>query len=238
MNVINIRAQSRFKSGIDNTTTLTNAEILTLANLGYHLVEQELYKLNQDFFNKEKHKFSLVANQDLYSLPTDFIGLKQVRLAYTAPSNEEDYEIADFHDPASTIDIEVQEEDVDSDNPTYHLKEVAGTYYVRIKPTPSSNSTNGGEIYYFARNADLSATGDALSIPTDYHDLIPTYVAKEATLKYEMWDKYKILKNEWDEGIFKMKQALAVMDTNRGGRMRNILEDGKAGTSTTTELWK
>ena len=230
--LLTLRARTRFKTGITNTTTLSNADILTLLNIGYHLVEQELYKLNEDFFEEQKTKFNLVASQDLYSLPTDFIGMKQLRLAYSTPSNEEDYNIANYHDAAGTIDVQSQEEDIESSNPTF---DIAGDYY-RIKPTPTSNVTNGGEIYYFARNSDLSATGDTPGIPSDYHDLIATYAAKEIRMKYEDWNKYKVFKKQWEEEIDAMKVALGVRNTNKKARMRNINEDGSY--KRITELWK
>ncbi len=232
MNLLTLRSRVRFKSGIDNTTTLSNADILTLLNIGYHYLEQELIQVNQDFFEEQKTKFNLVANQDLYSLPTDFLGFKQLRLAYSAPSNEEDYNVAIPHDAASTLEVNSQEEDISSDNPTYDL---FGNYY-RIKPTPDSNVTNGGELYYFARNADLSATGDVPNIPADYHDLIAVYAAKEATLKYQLWNKYKSLKSDWQEGISAIKTGLAVRETNKRIRVRNVLEDGGSQRNI-TELW-
>jgi len=230
-NLLALRARTRFQTGITNTTTLSNADILTLLNIGYHLVEQELYKLNQDFFEEQKTKFNLVADQDLYSNPTDFLGMKQLRLAYSTPTNEEDYRVAKEHDAASTIDVEIQEESIPSSSPTYDM---LGNYY-RIKPTPESNITNGGELYYFARNSDMTATGDIPNIPADYHDLISNYASKEITLKYEDWNKYKAVKNEWEEGINKMKIALGVRETNKQSRMRNVSEDGS--TKRVTELW-
>lgn len=232
MNLTTLRAQTRFKSGITNTTTLSNSDIDTLLNIGYHLVEQELLSINQDYFEEQKTTFDLENGQDLYSLPTDFLAFKQLRLAYEDNPDEEDYRIAYNHDASSTLNVEIQEEDISSSTPTY---DITGDYY-RIKPTPDDTFTKGGELYYFARNTDLSATGDTPNIPSDFHDLISVYAAKEATQRYEMWNKYKTIKNDWVEGIENIKEKLAVRKTNDVGRIRNVLEDG-SGRRTTTELW-
>jgi len=231
LNLSKLRNLARFKSGITNTATLTNADLDDLINIGYKKVQQEMVKINQDFFEEQKAKFDLVANQDLYALPDDFLAMKQLRLAYSTPSDESDYKIAIPHDAAATKDVSSQEENVSSANPIYDL---TGNYF-RIKPTPDSNVSNGGEIYYFARCSDLSSTADVPDIPSDYHDIIAIYAAKEAAFRFQLVNRYNGLVNEWEKEIARMKEALAVRETNPGKRIRNILEDG--GVKSTTELW-
>jgi hypothetical protein len=65
--------------------------------------------------------------------------------------------------------------------------------------------------------------------------LVATYAAREVCQKFEKWDKYKVLDKEWAEGIAKLRDDLAVRNTNNNTRVRNVLEDGV--TSSTTELF-
>ncbi len=227
MNLLNIRNLARFKSGINNTTTLSDADLDTLINIGYKKVQQKMLEVNQDFFEEQKTKFYLSKDQDLYSLPDDFLAMKQLRLAYKTPASEKDYKVAIAHDAAETTSILQEEES------PYPIYDITGNYF-RIKPAPTDDVPDGGEIYYFARRSDLSTTADVPDIPIDYHDILAVFAAKEASLKFSLTNKYNLLNNEWEKGIFDLKTALAVRETNSGQRIKNVLESNKTPT---TELW-
>ena len=181
MNIINIRAAVRFKSNITNSAVLTNAEILSEANYAYYDVCSEIADANEDFFEEQKVKFNLAANSSLYSLPTDCIKVKQVRLAYTTPISESDYKIAYSYDPAEVNVVSSDEESVPVSTPIVDIT----NNYMRVKPTPESDVTSGGELYYIARPSALTNTGDTPLIPTEYHDLIAVRIAARATEKFE-----------------------------------------------------
>ena len=221
--------RSRFKSGISNTTTLTYTQLSALCYDGHKLLEREIVKLNQDYFEEQKSVFSLIALSSLYSLPTDYLSIKQLRLAYTTPTSESDYKVATPSDAAVTKDVTSQETSISSSTPIF---DITGSYF-RIMPKPDSASTSGGQLYYFASTV-LSGSATP-SYPIEYHTLVATYAAKEVCMKFEKWDKYKVLDKEWAEGIAKLRDDLATKNVNENKRVRNILEDGSA--KTTTELF-
>lgn len=230
MNVLSLRTQARLKAGL-TSTDYSDANLLTQFNEGYFKLASIMAQLNEDYFEEQKVKFNLVANSSLYSQPTDAMKIKQVRLAYTTPTSPADYRIARSYDPSQVYNISVDEESVSTSNP---IVDITNNYY-RIKPTPVSSVTSGGELYYIARPSALVLTGDTPIIPTEYHDLISTYGAKEMCLKFSMFDKWKLLEDSWLKGIERVKTDLSERNLNSTPRMRNPLEDSI--TNSVRELW-
>ena len=233
MNLLTLRAQTRFKANFDNTTDLTNAQILTHLNEAQRILAVKITKVNEDFFEEQKSKFNLVADQDLYALPTDLIKFKQLRLAYSAPSNEEDYKIATGYNPANVETVNSDEESIPSNNPIVDIT----NNYMRIKPDPSANITNGGEIYYIARPSALVATGDVSVIPEDYHDLMASYAAWKTCQRFSKKDRAADLKGEWYEGITQMMEDLAGRELNFPKAFTNLLATSGGKNKTTQELY-
>lgn len=224
MNIINFRASVRFKSDITNSSTLTNAQILTELNEAYYDVHRAMVDANEDYFEEQNVKFNLAQNSSLYSLPTDCVKMKQVRLAYTTPSSASDYKVASSYDPAEVGQVNSDEENIPVSTP---IVDITNNYF-RIKPTPTSAVTNGGIIFYIARPSALTNTGDTPLIPTEYQDLMAIRVAARACEKFEMYSKADRLYQQYEAGINKMKSQIAVREMNRDFRMRDIREITKS----------
>jgi hypothetical protein len=231
MNLNQIRTQARFKSGITNTTTLTNAEIDALVKNAYDFICQKIAQINEDFFEEQKTKANLVQNTGMYALPSDMMKFKQLRIAYSAPSSEDDYFVATPYDPASVDSVSVDEIETATSNPIVDIT----NNYIRIYPKPTANVTNGLELYYIAKPSSLTNTGDIPVFPAEWHDLLSTYAARETCLKFEQLDKWKILKQDWEEGVVRMIEGLNTRNINSPQRFRNVLETTKK--SKTTELY-
>ena len=229
-NLKTLRTQVRFKSGL-KAGDFTNAEIDIQLNDAYYTLAGKIADLNEDFFEEQKAKFALALNSALYHLPTDLLKFKQLRLSYSTPSDESDYNIATAYDPAMVKNVSVDEEDISTSTPKVDIT----NNYMRIKPTPTTAIANGGEIYYIARPSALTLTADTPVIPTEFHDLLAIYAAKEGCFRFGKTTKWKILKAEWLEGIESVKEELSVRNIDNPKRMRNFLED--RNNRTTTELW-
>lgn len=221
MNVLTLRSQSRLKSGI-GSTDYSDANLLTQHNEAYYTLASFIVQINEDFFEEQKTKFNLIANSALYSQPTDCMKIKQVRLAYTTPSTEKDYRVARSYDPSQVRNVSFDEETVPTSNP---IVDVTNNYF-RVKPTPTAAVTNGGEIYYIARPSALVNTGDTPIVPTEYHDLIAVYGAREMCARFSKFDKYQFFDKIWQEGLQRVERDLAGRNINEVNRMRNPLEDG------------
>ncbi len=231
MNLKNLRLKVRNKSGFQATAILANSAIDLELNNAYNIVCSKIANINEDFFEEQKTKFNLLLNSALYSLPTDFLKFKQLRLAYTTPTEEGDYTIANSYDPTSIENVSIEEEDVSTSNP---IVDITNNYF-RIKPTPETAITNGGELYYIARPSALILTGDTPVFPVDYHDLLATYAAKEVCSWFSKWDKWKVFKAEWEEEVDEMLKELNVRNINKPERFRNFLET--TNKKSTTELY-
>lgn len=218
-NVLTLRNQARKKSGV-NSTDYSNADVLTDLNQAYYTLAGYLANMGETYFEEQNDKFDLVQNSALYSLPTDCIAVRQVRLAYTAPTGPSDYRIATSYDPTAVHNVAVDEENIPTSNPIINIT----NNYVRIKPTPTSNVTAGGKIFYIAMPSALVNTGDTPVFPIQYQDLMSIYAAMEMTFKYEKWKKYKELSTIWNTKIGEMQQVLADRDSNKPVRFESPLE--------------
>jgi len=231
MNLLQIRDKARRLCNITNTTTITNGTLSADINTAYNLLCNYVVELNEDFFEQQKVQNNLVANTALYSLPADFLKLKQVRVAYSAPTDEGDYKVATSYDPTGVTNVDIDEEEISTSNPVVDITNTK----IRIKPTPDTNVTNGYELYYIARPTALVATGDIPVLQLDWHHLMSIYPAKEACSQFGDWNRYSVLEREWEKGIDKMKKALASRDLNRPLRFKNPIE--QVVNRKTTELW-
>ncbi len=219
--VITLRSEARKKSGV-NANDYSNAQILADFNQAYYTLAGILANLEEDFFEEQRDKFSLIGNSGLYSLPTDCIAVKQIRLAYTTPTTDSDYKIATSYDPTEVHTVSIDEENVPTSNP---IVDITNNYF-RIKPTPTSSVTNGGKIWYIAMPSALTNTGDTPVLPSQYHDLLALYSAKEMTFKFEKWAKHTRLAAEWNGKIGELTQILADRDRNRPLRFKAPQELG------------
>ena len=220
LTAIQLRNQARFKSNFSDTTALTNAEVLIQLNEGYSKLISAIVESNQDYFEEQKALFNLVANSSLYSLPTDCIKVKQVRIAYSTPTSESDYVIANSYDPVDTFDVQIDESQVPVSNPQVDIT----NNYCRVFPRPTSSVAGGGQYYYIARPSALTLTGDVMIVPADYQELASTYAASKISERFNDYSRADRLTVEFTAGIEKMKGELAGREMNRQYRFRNITE--------------
>lgn len=216
LNLLKLRAQARAKSGV-NSSDYSNSLLDDQINIAYAALAQMLANLGEDYFEEQNVKFDLIANSGLFSLPTDFMAWKQLRLAYSGtPLSPSAYVIATSYDPSEVHNISADEESVPVSNP---IVDLTGNFF-RIKPKPTVAVTNGGRLDYIAMPSALVNTGDIPVIPVRYHDKIAVYGAKEMAAKFNKWNKHLRLDNEWNALMTDLENKLADRDLNRPVRFR------------------
>lgn len=221
LNVLALRNRARRDSGV-NSNDYSNADLLEDFNQAYADLAMLLANLGEDYFEEQNVKFDLVANSGLYSLPTDCIAVKQIKLAYSgAPLSPSAYSIATAYDPSS-VHYSWQEENIPVSNPLFDLT----NNYVRIKPKPAAAIVNGGRLAYIAMPSALVNTGDTPVIPVAYQKKIATYGAMKMAFKYEKWNKHKRLADEWNITMAELQDRLADRDSNRPLMFRTAHEAG------------
>lgn len=219
MNLLTIRNQSRLKSSI-NANDFSNANLDEQINQAYYLLAWYLAKLNEDYFEEQNVKFNLVGGSALISQPTDTMFIKQVRLAYSAPTENADYRVARHYDPSSVHEVAPDEESIATTNPMYDIT----NNYIRIKPTPTQNVTNGGKLWYIARPSALTLTGDAPVLPLYLHDKLSDYAGKIMAFKYNKWKKHDRLEKVWQETIQELDDLVADRDLGADIRFKSPFE--------------
>lgn len=217
--------QVQFKSGISNTTTLPTATILTYINYGYQYLIDKVVEVNEDFLEEQKATANLAQNSAYYSLPTDCIKIKQVRIAYSTPTDDTDYNIARELD-ITAIEDPSYEDDYKESAPFF---DITGDH-IRLYPIPDSAVTNGLYLYYIARPPDMGSanSGDTVTgIPAAHHELISTYGAKQVCERFELWDKHNRLAKEFAIGVKIMQDNLEIRNLDRRDRMKSLVEIGR-----------
>lgn len=227
MNLLTIRSQARLKSGVA-ATDFSNANLDEQINVAYFQLASIVSQLQQDYYEEQNTLFNLIANSSLYSLPTDLMQFKQVRLAYTTPTGPNDYRVARHYDPSDVHTVSSDEEGASTSAPLYDLT----NNFFRLKPTPLTSVTSGGKLWYIARPSALTLTGDTPILPLQYHDLISVYAAKEMSFKYQKWQKHDRLDKMWQAFVFPLMariQDLSDRDLGESLRFKAPSEAGMGG---------
>lgn len=214
-----------------NADDYSNSLLDDQLNIGYVQLATLLANLDEDYFEEQNARFNLVANSGLYSLPTDFMAFKGLRLAYSGtPLSPSAYVVARPYNPEDVHDIAGDEENIPVSNPMY---DITGDYY-RIKPKPTQAVTNGGRLSYIAMPSALASTGDVPIVPIAYHDKIAVYGAIQMAFKYQKWQKHDRLQADWNTTMAELEERIADRDRNRPMRFKTAFETG--GISRPREL--
>lgn len=219
MNLLTIRSQARLKSSV-SSTDFSNANLDEQLNQAYLILAWYLAALGEDYFEEQNVKFDLVGGSALVSQPSDTMFIKGVRLAYTAPTNPEDYKVASAYDPSSVHDVGADEENISTNNPIYDIT----NNYIRIKPTPESDVSAGGKLWYIARPSALATTADTPVLPVYLHDKLSDYGGKIMAFKYNKWKKHDRLEKSWKETLDEFDTLLADRDMGQVLRFRSPFE--------------
>lgn len=231
MNVITLRNRARRKSGV-SSSDYADSSLLEDFNQAYYTLAPIIANLDEDFYEEQNTKFDLALNSSLYSLPTDCIAVKQLRLAYSTPSSDSDYKVATPYGPEDVGIVSVDEENIPTNNPIYDIT----NNYIRLKPKPTAAVTNGGKLWYIAMPSALVNTGDSPVLPIQYHEIIANYGAAQMAFKYEKWNKYKVLDKAWNDKLAELSEVLADRDRNKPVRFKNLTEAASGPRTDRREL--
>lgn len=216
LTVLAIRKLARRLAGV-SSSDYPDSDVLADMNDGYAELAVLLANLDEDYFEEQNTTFSLVARSSLYSLPEDCLAVKRISLAYSGtPVARSAYTIATPYDSSEVHDVGFDEENVPVSNPIYDLT----AQYVRYKPTPASDVTNGGLMDYIAMPSALVNTGDIPVIPIGYQKKLAVYCAEKMTFKFEKWNKHSRLEKQWNTTMAELQDRLAERDRNRPLRFK------------------
>ena len=166
----------------------TDAELKRWMNQRYRQIAMAVRDAHEDFFQTTT-TVNLVNGTQEYTLPTDHVAIRRVEVSFDGTNWYRARPIRQGEIPLQNQSTVLQGTTTD---PRYYL---AGLK-IGIAPIPTAASTNGLKIWYIQDVTDLSADGDAPSLPTVLHPLISKFAAGDALKKDEEDARGKALVEE------------------------------------------
>ena len=147
----------------------SDAELLRWTNQRYHLLEEAVDRVFENYFLTESVADTVEDEQE-YQLPTDFKRMRRVEINYDCDNDNSVYQ------RAFPIELDQIRQRLENDNLGIGLTR-RPVYYLRgdnigFLPIPDSAGSEALRIQYVAEQDDLSDDDDTPEIPMAYHYLI------------------------------------------------------------------
>ena len=140
-------------------------------NTARDLAFNRLLSLGQDY-NVRLTKADLVANQELYGLPSDLRKIVRVEVGYTNSTDRYKVDRMDSNAEGDPVNTTYSQAD-----PKYMIR----GDNIELNPAPTSAVTDGLWLWYVEDLTDMSADADTSSLPLDYDHLLPLYAAAKGS---------------------------------------------------------
>lgn len=152
---------------ISATSTVTTTQVQRELNTARDIVLNRLLSLGQNY-NVRLSKTDLVADQELYGLPSDLRKLTRVEVGYSTSSDRYKVDRIDSNNANDPVYTTYTETD-----PKYMVR----GNNIELEPTPSSAVTDGLWLWYVENPSDMSLETATSGLPLDYDHLLPLYAA-------------------------------------------------------------
>lgn len=147
----------------------SDAELLRWVNQRYHLLEEAVDRVFENYFLTESVTDTVEDEQE-YQLPTDFKRMRRVEVNYDIDNSDSVYQ------RAYPVELDQIRQRLENTNLGVGIQRHP-IYYLRgdnigFLPIPDEDGTNAIRIQYVAEQDDLSDDADVPVIPVSYHYLI------------------------------------------------------------------
>ncbi len=167
MTVQNIFDKVKFISQID-AVDVSDVQLYRLLNDAISEQIKFVSGLRDDFLLKEGTAINLVADTSDYTLATDVLQIKKMKLSYDGSN----FYVAYEKDLNEVTDLVNETEAQSAPKYTFIDQTNSTELKIRIHPTPSSNVTNGLAYWYIARPAELSSSSEVPVTPPELHSAL------------------------------------------------------------------
>jgi hypothetical protein len=140
-------------------------------NTARDLAFNRLLSLGQDY-NVRLTKADLVADQELYGLPSDLRKIVRVEVGYDNSTDRHKVDRMDSNAEGDPVNTTYSQAD-----PKYMVR----GDNIELNPAPTSAVTDGLWLWYVEDLTDMSADTDTSSLPLDYDHLLPLYAAAKGS---------------------------------------------------------
>ena len=196
---------------IDANSTVTTTQVQRDLNTARDLVLNRLLVLGQNYFLRIA-KADTVANQSLYSLPTDFRKFARLEVGYNnatdrVKANQIDLsEIGDYSSNAYS-----------ATNPNYTI---VGNMF-ELRPTPTTAVTNGLYMIYVENPADMSGD-DTSGLPLDYDSLLTLYASAKGKYTLGLPQEGNNMMGQFTMGLDEMENNIVERNIDSGGTIAMV----------------
>lgn len=177
---------------------VTNSEVKVNLNRGYQKVVNRIASLGQDYYVRLA-KANLVADQNLYGLPSDYRRMIRVELDYEGDGNRYKASRTDTNAYGHPVDVSISEA-----SPQYSIR----GKNIDINPTPSTAVTDGMWMYYVETVNDLSSDDDEPNLPPEFSDLPIEYAVAKAKARQGLIEEAQLSLGEFYRELDEMTNAL------------------------------
>jgi len=201
---------------VSATSTVTTTQVQRDLNTARDLVLNRLLVLGQSY-NVRIAKADLVADQALYSLPTDFRKFVRLEVGYESAADRvkvDQIDLSEIGDP--NIDV------FTTANPKYTI---IGNMF-ELRPTPTTNVTNGLYMYYIENVADMSGNDDTSSLPLDYDSLLPLYAAAKGSYTLGLHNEGNNFMAQFNLGLQEMENNIIERNVDSNGTIAMVDDYG------------
>ena len=204
-----IRTQVRSYLDEDTAADWTDPELNVLVNTYYHHVYSAVVDVFEEYAPLKTDFLSTVANQQEYSLPSDFFKIRRVEIDYDTANTDS------IAQRAIPINMDAVRRDLGNENLGVTIRR-GSNYYLRgnqlgFVPVPDQTGTNAIKIWYYPVQSDMTTDATTIDLPYPDRDwiLIAWGAAAEAlAFGQQETAESSRLERKYEKGIEMMKQRL------------------------------
>lgn len=192
---------------VSSTSTVTTTQVQRDLNTARDLVLNRLLVLGQNYFLRIA-KASTVANQSLYSLPTDFRKFARLEVGYENATDRvkvDQIDLTEIGDPG--VDT------FSTANPKYTI---VGNMF-ELRPTPTTAVTNGLYMIYVENPADMTDSDDTSGLPLDYDNLLTLYASAKGKYTLGLPQEGNNMMAQFNMGLDEMENNIVERNIDSGG---------------------
>lgn len=201
---------------IDANSTVTSTQVQRDLNTARDLVLNRLLVLGQNYYLRIA-KANTVANQALYSLPTDFRKFARLEIGYENATDRvkvDQIDLNELGDPS----VEVYSQA----DPKYTI---IGNMF-EIRPTPTTAITNGLYMIYVENPADMSGNTDTSGLPLDYDNLLTLYASAKGKYTLGLPQEGNNMMAQFNLGLDEMENNIVERNIDSGGTIAMVDDYG------------
>ena len=197
---------------IDANSTVTSTQVQRDLNTARDLVLNRLLVLGQNYYLRIA-KANTVANQALYSLPTDFRKFARLEIGYENATDRvkvDQIDLVELGDPS--VDV------YSAADPKYTI---IGNMF-EIRPTPTTAITNGLYMIYVENPSDMSGDSDTSGLPLDYDNLLTLYASAKGKYTLGLPQEGNNMMAQFNMGLDEMENNIIERNIDSGGTIAMV----------------